>query len=157
MKVLSTVPESCNGCRICEQWCNWYNSKTIGHKSQISVKRNYTTYSNVPKVCHQCEDAPCIVSCRFNALEKHPDTGAIIVNLEVCTGCCLCMKKCPHEAIAFDKIIRKVSICNLCGGKPQCVIHCPEGALNYLSREERSTTQEIGEGLWSAQGGFRCE
>jgi Fe-S-cluster-containing hydrogenase component 2 len=27
-------------------------------------------------------------------------------------------------------------LCDLCGGDPQCVQHCPEGALEYVALDE---------------------
>lgn len=156
MKVLSVMSERCIGCRICEQWCANQHEQEPS-KSHIRVQRSHADYRNIPKVCHQCEESPCIKNCHFGALTKHPETGAILVDEEKCTGCRLCARNCPYEAIAFNRKIKKVHICDLCNGHPQCVIHCPEGALNFGIRNETGNSQESSAGLWAEQGGFQCD
>lgn len=155
MKGLNVIAEKCIGCRICEQWCIWRHENEGGTGSRIKVARLHANYVNLPHVCRQCEDTPCIKSCRFQALDRDPGTGAILVNRERCTGCRLCQRKCPHGAINFDKRTKKVLICDLCGGNPACVVHCPEEALltsnsayNRPGREKSECSNSTS-GLWS--------
>ena len=151
MKVIDVIKERCIGCRICEQWCTWQHDESGGTLSRIHVKRLHEEYANLPLVCHQCEDTPCINSCKSNALSKDAVTGAILVDSVACTGCRLCIRNCPYTAITYDRVNRKVRICDLCGGNPQCVAHCPEYALDYVPREERGKKKEPSKGLWSTQ------
>ncbi|WP_434512720.1 4Fe-4S dicluster domain-containing protein [Desulfitobacterium sp. AusDCA] len=154
MKVLSVMAERCIGCRICEQWCAERHEQEPS-KSHIHVQRLHAEYRNLPKVCHQCEESPCIKNCHFGALSKHPETGAIQVDEGKCTGCRLCAKNCPYDAIGYSSKIRKVHICDLCNGQPQCVIHCPEGVLQYTERNEGRQFTETNAGLWAEKGGFK--
>ncbi|MDO7787590.1 4Fe-4S dicluster domain-containing protein [Desulforamulus aquiferis] len=135
-KVLVTYPERCLGCRICEQWCAYrHHGKVDPVRSRIKLAKSLTDYLNIPVVCQQCPNSPCIASCKFGALSKDPLTGAIAVDEEKCVGCRRCMRSCPHAAIALDKEKRVVIICDLCQGNPQCVAQCPAGAIDYLPLE----------------------
>lgn len=152
MKVLDVIPERCTGCRICEQWCSWGHEGQVGGQSRIHTIREHADYVNTPKVCRQCLDVPCIANCRFEALSKDPVSGAIIVNSELCTGCQICRRHCPHGAITYNKSNKKVRICDLCGGAPKCVVHCPEGALEFNSRDLCESKRQPSRGLWARKG-----
>ena len=134
MKVLSAEPKKCTGCKICEQWC------TISHynvmnpkKSRISVTRSHDDLMNYPVACHQCVDAPCIAACptKISALSRDENTGAIIVDENKCILCKACIRACPYDAMKAFPAAKHVFTCDLCGGDPQCVKHCPQGVLSY--------------------------
>ncbi|MEW8958362.1 MAG: 4Fe-4S dicluster domain-containing protein [Moorella sp. (in: firmicutes)] len=134
MNVLVTYPERCVGCRICEQWCSWKHEGQVNPtKSRVRVHRVHSKYLNIPVTCMQCTKSPCIAACREGALRKDAVTGAVIVDEEKCIGCRRCVRACPYGAVAIDKDKRVVLICDLCGGEPQCVAHCREGAIEYVS------------------------
>jgi len=63
------------------------------------------------------------------AIYRDPDTGAVIIDQEICTGCGLCAKYCPRQMIRLDNNASKAVKCDLCGGDPACVAYCPTGAL----------------------------
>jgi Fe-S-cluster-containing hydrogenase component 2 len=51
---------------------------------------------------------------------------------------------------------KRVMICDLCGGDPQCVAHCPERAIQYVSPEEADhlyKTALVKEAARVSQGG----
>ena len=55
--------------------------------------------------------------------------GQVILSPTLCTLCGACEKACPIGAIEiFDDL---VYVCDLCGGRPQCVEVCTEGAITY--------------------------
>ena len=139
MKVLVADYKKCIGCRICEQWCSITHFNVLNpKKSRISVTRSHSVFNDYPVACHQCVDAPCIEACpdKVKALSRDEKTGAIKVDAEKCIACRLCLKTCPHGAIKVHPTEKYVLICELCGGDPQCVKHCPEQALLFLEREE---------------------
>jgi Fe-S-cluster-containing dehydrogenase component len=47
----------------------------------------------------------------------------------------MCLLPCPWGGLSLD-YAGKILKCDLCGGAPQCVEHCHDGAIEYLSREE---------------------
>lgn len=99
------------------------------------------TYPNVwmyfqPRMCQHCTDAPCILSCPFDAIHKGPDGVVRIVDAD-CTGCWACVPACPYDVISVNDDERVVAICDLCsdrlaaGLRPACVGACPGDALFF--------------------------
>lgn len=134
MKPITVNAEKCVGCRICEQWCSIQHFGVVNpQKARIRVTRSHADYMDYPMVCRQCPDAPCINACpeKIQALSKDEASGVILVNEEKCIACGKCMKACPHRAIKKHPTEKHVLICDLCGGEPQCVKHCPEQAVTH--------------------------
>jgi Fe-S-cluster-containing hydrogenase component 2 len=81
---------------------------------------------DVPVVCVQCEDPPCVPACPEGALRQLPN-GSIEVSEEKCDACRGCVTACPYDAI---RIVREVAVvCDLCGGDPLCAKYCPVDAV----------------------------
>lgn len=140
-RIMHVLPEKCVGCRICEQWCAHSHGHMVSpSKTNIRVVRIHHQYRNVPVVCRQCGIPACIDSCKFGALSRDVKTGAVLVDQQKCTACRLCVRACPYGAVNYDTREKTVRICNLCNGAPQCVMHCPEQALEY--RDGDSITDE---------------
>ena len=55
--------------------------------------------------------------------------GQVIVSPTSCNLCGVCEKACPIGAIEIFAEI--VFVCDLCGGDPNCVKACTEGAIVY--------------------------
>jgi len=141
-KVLVAVPEKCTGCRICELACAYHHFKVINpSKSRVRVVRIHHEPADAPVFCTQC--GLCIGACPFNALKRDLKTGAVIVDEGKCTGCGVCVQVCPYGAAVIDRDSRKLLICDLCGGDPECVKHCPEGALIYVDAEEAAAYKRL--------------
>jgi len=132
-KVLVFEQSRCIGCRLCEQWCSITHFDVVNPaKTCIKISRDHRNQLDMGIICHQCADAPCVASCKFDALSRHPETGAVMVDPDKCTGCRMCVRACPHGAVSMHPEEKYVLICDLCGGDPQCVKHCPEQAVQYL-------------------------
>lgn len=66
-------------------------------------------------------------------------TSAVIVNREVCNSCGACIRACPGRIPFLHPGDKKATICDLCGGDPQCAKVCTEGgwdALRVVRRDE---------------------
>ncbi|MCJ7634411.1 4Fe-4S binding protein [Candidatus Bathyarchaeota archaeon] len=86
----------------------------------------------VPHLCAQCEDYPCVESCPVNALSVDKRTGAVITDQETCISCGNCIRTCPGTVPYLHPKTKKAIICNLCDGDPECVKVCTEARYNAL-------------------------
>ena len=145
----------CNGCYCCQIACkdeHVANDWTPYAKPQpdtgqfwISIEEQVrgqvpkVMVSYIPKMCHHCDDAPCIEQCQSKAIEKRDD-GLVIINPEKCTGCKLCRDACPHDAIFFNENLNLAQKCTGCAHLldndpewtvPRCVDQCPTEALKF--------------------------
>jgi Fe-S-cluster-containing hydrogenase component 2 len=122
----------CTGCRICELACSAKNEGVMSTEfSRIRVYP-FPPGLDVPVVCAQCDQAPCLEACPLELLLRDHESGAVMIDEELCNGCGSCVKACPAQAI-FIHPKRNVAIkCHLCRGEPECVKHCPTGALSHF-------------------------
>lgn len=138
-------PELCTGCQTCELACSAFKN---GGKAQPSLSRiqvprypfSDTVYNFEPKVCFQCQDPKCMAACVEGAMYVDEKTGARCIDESKCMGCKLCIDACAEyyglARIVFDPVKKKAFKCDLCGGDPQCVKWCSNGALKYGSLDE---------------------
>ena len=87
----------------------------------------------IPHLCFQCEDYPCVEACPEGALSVNDQTGAVNVDVETCTACGLCITACPGNVPHLHPDGSSIVICNLCDGEPRCVSACREGGWNALA------------------------
>ena len=132
-KVLVVDPEKCNGCRICEVICSFLKEKECNPvKSRIRVIKIESLGIDIPMVCHHCEKPLCRDVCPVDAITRDVDTGAILLNEEVCIVCRACIQACPHGALSINGEKGTIFVCDLCKGDPQCVKNCEPKALQYI-------------------------
>ena len=87
----------------------------------------------VPHLCSQCQDYPCIDSCPVDALSVDEDTDAVVVDREACISCAACITACPGQIPFLHPEDEKATICDLCGGEPKCVEVCVEAGYHALT------------------------
>ncbi len=117
--------DKCTGCGSCVLACSLAKEGSFSLSlSRIRIFRNEEVAEFVPKVCVQCQDAPCIAACPVDALSRNADTGAINLDRDACIGCRQCVAACPYGGVQFDPIRNIPLICDLCGGSPACVEAC---------------------------------
>ena len=137
---------NCSGCRRCEIACSLYHEGRIWPEaSRIRIFMLVPTLE-IPHLCAQCDDAPCIPSCPVEALSINDETGAIMVDKDKCTGCGNCIDACPGRVPVIHPTEKYALICDLCGGDPQCVKVCQEGGYNALwvaKREKKSVSYKL--------------
>jgi Fe-S-cluster-containing hydrogenase component 2 len=93
-----------------------------------------------PHFCTQCEDYPSVAACPFKALSTSKNTAAVLVNAKNCTACGKCIDACPGKIPHMHPAEKRVVICDLCNGSPQCVEVCQEGGWNVLKKIPRGRT-----------------
>lgn len=127
----------CSGCRRCEIACSFFHEgKVWPEASRIRVFM-LVPGVEIPHFCSQCADYPCVDACPTKALSVNKDTGAVIVDEELCNACGDCIEACPGKIPHLHPNRRYVVICDLCGGAPQCVRVCEEARYDALRRVKR--------------------
>jgi len=132
----------CSGCRKCEIACSLFHENRIWPEASRIRVFMLVPGAEVPHFCFQCRDYPCVESCPVDALSIDKDNGAVLVDKEKCNGCGLCIDACPGRVPHLHPNEKYVVICDLCGGKPQCVKVCQKGkwdALRVVSKGSEST------------------
>ena len=136
---------NCSGCRRCEVACTLYHEGRIWPEASRIRIFMLTPTLEIPHLCAQCDDAPCIESCSVEALSIDEDTGAIIVDKEACTGCGNCIEACPGDVPTIHPTENYALICDLCGGDPECVKVCSEGRYNalWIAKKVKSVSYKL--------------
>ena len=124
--------ENCSGCRRCELACSMHHEGWMWPEaSRVRVFMPFPGLE-VAHLCAQCDDYPCVKNCPVQALSVDGKTTAVIVDREACTGCGSCVRACPGTVPYLHPRDRKATICDLCGGDPECVKVCGEAGYNAL-------------------------
>jgi Fe-S-cluster-containing dehydrogenase component len=95
--------------------------------------------AEVPHLCTQCSNYPCVASCPFKALSTSEKTGAVIVDKEKCTACGICIKACPGNVPHMHPNKKYIVICDLCDGDPECAKVCTRAGYNALTKSTRTS------------------
>jgi len=139
------IPNRCSGCRVCELTCSEQHEERFQpSKARIHVLSFDETVQDVPVVCQQCADAPCLEACPEEAISRDAETNAVVVDQDLCIQCGSCVSACvigldavaseQKLAIRLDEDTQFPLKCDLCGGDPQCVKFCPTEALVYTDK-----------------------
>jgi len=133
LKVLIVDIDKCTGCMACTLECSFFHEKVYSKShSRILIKRKEEKELSVPMMCEQCGIPVCVYACRVeDALTYNRKLLIPMVNEEKCTGCGLCVRACPFEAIRLDPVSKKAIVCDLCGGDPTCVKVCLPQAIRF--------------------------
>ena len=131
----------CSGCRKCEIACSLHHEKRIWPEASRVRVFMLVPGAEVPHLCVQCEDYPCVKACPMGALATSPKTGAVLVNDEKCTACGACIEACPGGVPHLHPAKKTILICDLCDGRPQCTKICQKGNWDALETTTRSSWQ----------------
>jgi len=91
----------CIGCHGCTIACISENNVPDGYyRSWVKVleKGSYPDVSThfLPRLCNNCEDAPCLNLCPTGATYRTPEDGVVHVDRKICVGCRICVVGCPY-------------------------------------------------------------
>jgi len=124
---------ACSGCRRCEIACSMrHEGKIWPEASRVRIFMPFPGIE-VPHLCAQCMDYPCVEACPVEALSTDPDTGAVLVDRETCISCGACIRACPGDVPYLHPGDNKSTICDMCDGEPECVEVCVEAGYNALT------------------------
>jgi carbon-monoxide dehydrogenase iron sulfur subunit len=145
-KLIFVDPEKCVGCMSCVMACSMEHGEMIGPSySRILPVRLKREVVNIPVVCRQCGKPLCADACPMGAIKRDENTGAMVVDSDLCIACGMCMVACPLGGIAsIDRKAGTSVKCDLCAGDPVCVKFCGYGAIEYISEEEAAYRKRKG-------------
>ena len=131
----------CTACKACELACSFTKEGAfVPSLSRIRVMQVHELGMNVPTVCVNCADAPCIAACPTGTVFRDASVPVVRINEEDCIGCGDCVRACPFGAADMNEEKGVATMCDLCDGKPVCVNHCIYGALGF---EQPLTTAQV--------------
>lgn len=124
----------CTCCHGCTLACLSENNVPDGYyRSWVKkiVKGRYpdVSFHFLPRLCNQCEKAPCLNLCPTGATYR-TDDGVVHVNRKICVGCHICIDACPYGSRFFNPITHTADKCDFCyhriskGIEPACVTAC---------------------------------
>jgi Fe-S-cluster-containing hydrogenase component 2 len=122
----------CSGCRRCEIACSLKHEGEIWPEASRIRIFMLIPGIEVPHLCVQCPDYPCVEACPTNALSINKETSAVEVDKEKCIACGKCIDACPGKIPHMHPTKKHIIICDLCNGDPECVKVCQEGKWNTL-------------------------
>lgn len=131
-KNLTIDVDKCTACRVCELVCSFKHEGLFSPSlSRIRVVRLHDAGVNVPIVCVNCAQPPCMEVCPTGAVYMDRDVPVVRINESECIGCRECIEACPFGAVDFNPVKEVAIMCDLCEGEPVCVANCIYGALTY--------------------------
>jgi Fe-S-cluster-containing dehydrogenase component len=126
--------DKCTGCRDCEIACSISHWGVMNTElSSIRIDTDILGgYISTAETCKQCPGAECVAVCPTGANHVDPDTGARVIDKDVCVGCQLCLNACPvvPSNVHYSESRGICFKCDLCGGDPKCVQYCSNEALS---------------------------
>ena len=142
MKYIVVDYDKCRGCNSCTLACSFYKTNTFNTmKANLSIASFPEFNLRFPVVCQQCLQPVCMEVCPAQAIYRDKETGAMIINGDLCIGCKMCIMTCPVGSPRVDSDSSTVTKCDLCGGDPNCVKYCGYGALQFITVEEATMRQ----------------
>ncbi len=131
------VPGKCNACADkggpqCVEACRKaiaYQHKEVKPIPRITIKKSQGF--NIPILCHNCEEAPCMSACMTGTRRRLSETGWVETDYNRCVGCWMCVMVCPFGAIIRsdeEHLARKCDGCTSYKTAP-CAAACKPGAI----------------------------
>lgn len=150
-KMIVTDRARCSGCQRCEMMCTLKNDgRVCQHIARVRVRDNYFWGAGVDtgegamgsgegacqftvEHCKQCADPACANYCPVHAISSDPNTGARVVDPNVCIGCGMCAQACPWNMPRIDTETGTSTKCISCG---RCAEQCPNGAIQFIDWQD---------------------
>ena len=138
MKRLLIDLEKCAECEECGSVCSY-----VQHPSNNGIT-TLRELAHFAIICRRCDDAPCVASCPWEAIEKQEDK-VLKRYMMRCTSCKSCANGCPFGTIYPETTPFIIERCDFCVGRlgaeeaPICLQSCSHGGIKYGEYEENKT------------------
>ncbi len=134
-KIIITPTEECDGCRKCVDACSQAICPEGTEPSAFvnAIKITKSMDINIPNLCKNCLDAPCVSSCMTGCITQE-ENGLVITDTNRCVGCWMCVMNCPFGAIERSVESHVAVKCNGCVDYDvaPCVAVCERGVLSHM-------------------------
>jgi heterodisulfide reductase subunit A len=99
---------------------------------------------DIPDTVAQASAAAARVLAMISKGKVEIEAATAVVDEKICSGCQLCLRVCPFNAISFDEE-KKVTRVNdaLCKGCGVCVATCPSGAISLRHFSDRQIVAQM--------------
>ncbi|MBI5124141.1 MAG: 4Fe-4S dicluster domain-containing protein [Candidatus Omnitrophica bacterium] len=140
MKKLLIDLDVCSKCEECGMLCSYIRHP--GNNGITSLRE----FAHFAVCCRRCDDAPCVSSCPWEALEMQP-ANILKRYMMRCTSCKSCSRACPFGVIYPETIPFVISRCDFCISRlksdelPICLQSCTHGGIKYGEFEENKKEQ----------------
>lgn len=113
--------DACWGCMACEVACKLENDVAPGLKfirvgeEKVSLRDGKPFFTFLVDACRhgECEGTPCVGVCPTDAIALRDD-GIVVMDIDNCVGCDLCIPECPYDAIVRNDALSVTQKCNMC-------------------------------------------
>ena len=133
----------CSGCKLCEVVCSIKHEGRIWPEASRVRVFMLTPGVEVPHLCTQCSNYPCVAKCPTKALTVDGNTGAVLVDDEECIACGLCITACPGNVPHLHPNRKHIVICDLCDGDPECAKICEKARFCALIKSTRTSSVDF--------------
>ena len=141
----------CTCCHLCSMFCSLVFGQKGVYEVRPAIARIRATESSdttryVAHVCLQCDSPACADACPVEAISVDADTGVVLIDEEICTGCGSCVDACEFGGVFM--VEEKAVKCEVCDD-PLCVKACAEKALRLVDtdwdsmRDQRNLYKEV--------------
>ena len=136
MKKILIDLDICSKCEECGMVCSYIQHP--GNNGITSLRE----FAHFAVVCRRCDDAPCVSSCPWEALELQ-NTKILKRYMMRCTSCKTCSRACPFGVIYPETIPFITARCDYCLGRleegksPACLELCTHGGILFGEFEEK--------------------
>ncbi len=137
MKRLLIDLDICSKCEECGMLCSY-----IQHPSNNGIT-SLREFAHFAVNCRRCDDAPCVGSCPWEAIELQKDTNMLKRYMMRCTSCKSCSRACPFGVIYPETIPLVIARCDYCIGRlsenehPICIESCSHDGIRYGEFDEK--------------------